>query len=101
MIALPAKKVVKSYRFMRSDSSGLAAKLLTSLAIRGFELVQKGVALARDPPFWRLPIEIGAGAVVKRSVQVNPHLRVRVTLVLHRLIRSLRQSQANQKLVEC
>jgi hypothetical protein len=50
--------------------------LVADPAVRGFELVLLSISLSRHFAARGFPIQLGAGAIVERSVKVNPDLRI-------------------------
>src|SRR5271166_3310570 len=102
MIALPARKVVKSALWNSAWSEpGVIGpvKSVTRLTVGGFELVKLRIALAGDFALRRLAVKIGTGAVVQSRAQVDPNLRIRIATVF-RSFGSLSQPETDQKLVE-
>src|ERR1700688_3356412 len=71
------------------------AKSVAYLAISGLELVQLSIPLRGNSPLCGLSIQIRARAVVQRSVEINPDLCIRITLVFGR-VRRVRYTQADQ-----
>ena len=56
--------------------------LVTGFAVGRLELVELGAALAGESALGRLAVKIGSGAVVERSVQIDPDLGVGIAVVL-------------------
>src|SRR5580658_6345721 len=76
-----------------------AAKSLTGRAIGGFELILLRIPLGGQLALRRLLVKIGTGAVIERSLQVDPNLDIGIALVLRSIWR-LRQPKTSQELVE-
>ena len=55
--------------------------LLADSSVGWLKLVLLGVSLAGEPSVSSLAIEIAAGAVIERGVDIDPHLSVRVTQI--------------------
>ena len=65
---------------------------IAGFAVSGFKLVQLCVPLGGEFALWRLAVEIGPRAVIKRGMEIDPDLGVWVALVLHGL-RSFRDTR--------
>src|ERR1700739_2489017 len=85
MIALLRQKVVnQAYRWVWRMGAN-SAKSVRCLTISRLELVELGVAMRGNSALRGLAIEVRARAVVKRSMEINPDLCVRITFVFGRV----------------
>lgn len=76
LIPLPEPRLVKfELQEMRSKADGSS---VANLAGCRFELVHLRVSLAGDPSLRRLPVELGARAIVQGGVHVHPDWNLRV-----------------------
>ena len=81
------------------ESAEAPAFSVAGLAVRGLELIQLRIPLRGEFSFRSFAVQVGAGAVVKSGVEIDPNLRFRIALVFRRCGR-LGQAQANEQPVE-
>ena len=60
----------------------LSRNLVAGLAVGGFKLVLLGVALGCVLAFGSRAIQISAGTIIERGLQVHPDLYIRIAQVL-------------------
>src|ERR1700688_161669 len=94
MIALPWPGVVK-LNPLEGGAAVLDAALVAGSAIGGLKLIQLRIPLRAKFSFRGFTVEIGSGAIVKSCLEINPHLRTRISFVL-RWVGSFGQTQLNQ-----
>src|ERR1700688_5089212 len=65
----------------RKGASVLDAALVAGFAIGGLKLIQLRFPLRTKFSLRGFTVEIGPGAIVKSGLEINPHLRARISFV--------------------
>lgn len=96
MIGLPRQKVVKSSAV---EIRNATSHSIAGFSIGGLELIELCVALRFVFALRCFAVEIGAGAIVKRGVEIDPNLDIRIAFVF-RSVRRIGKPELDQNAVE-
>jgi hypothetical protein len=96
MIGLRPPKVVKSSAV---EIRNAASHSIAGFSIGRLELIELCVALRLILTLRCFPVEVGAGAIVKRSVEIDPNLDIGIAFVF-RSVRCFGEAELDQYAVE-